>query len=74
VKNGSLGVSAIKRQYYALRGAADELKGERGLQFSRESRCLSLFRHDELIYTCNTACRADAEHIAREMGDLFCAA
>jgi AcrR family transcriptional regulator len=66
-------VAAIKRQYYRICvGLLDELKGERGLQFSTRIAVLSLFGMMNWIYTWhNPRVDADAEHIAREMGDLF---
>jgi len=62
-----------KRQYYRICvGLLDELKGERGLQFSTRIAVLSLFGMMNWIYTWhNPRVDADAEHIAREMGDLF---
>ncbi|MFZ0420867.1 MAG: TetR/AcrR family transcriptional regulator [Candidatus Sulfotelmatobacter sp.] len=66
-------VAAIKRQYYRICvGLLDELKGERGLQFSTRIAVLSLFGMMNWIYTWhNPRVDADAEHIAREMGDVF---
>jgi AcrR family transcriptional regulator len=74
LKNGFASeVAAIKRQYYRICvGLLDELKGERGLQFSTRIAVLSLFGMMNWIYTWhNPRVDADAEHIAREMGDLF---
>jgi TetR/AcrR family transcriptional regulator, cholesterol catabolism regulator len=74
LKNGFASeVAAIKREYYRICvGFLDELKGERGLQFSTRIAVLSLFGMMNWIYTWhNPRVDADAEHIAREMGDLF---
>jgi TetR/AcrR family transcriptional regulator, cholesterol catabolism regulator len=74
LKNGFASeVAAIKRQYYRICvGLLDELKGERGLQFSTRIAVLSLFGMMNWIYTWhNPRVDADAEHIAREMGDVF---
>src|SRR5437588_11586873 len=66
-------VAAIKREYYRICvGLLDDLKRERGLQFSTRIAVLSLFGMMNLIYTWhNPRVDADAEAIAREMGDIF---
>jgi AcrR family transcriptional regulator len=74
LKNGFASeVAAIKREYYRICVALlDELKSDRGLQFSTRIAVLSLFGMMNWIYTWhNPRIDADAEHIAREMGDLF---
>ena len=66
-------VAAIKREYYRICvGLLDELKRDEGLQFSTRIAVLSLFGMMNWIYTWhNPRVDADAEHIAREMGDIF---
>jgi AcrR family transcriptional regulator len=74
LKNGFASeVAAIKREYYRICvGLLDEVKSERGLQFSTRIAVLSLFGMMNWIYTWhNPRVDADAEHIAREMGDIF---
>ena len=74
LKNGFASeVAAIKREYYRICvGLLDELKGERGLQFSTRIGVLSLFGMMNWIYTWhNPRVDADAEDMAREMGDIF---
>ncbi len=74
LKNGFASeVAAIKREYYRICvGLLDELKGVRGLQFSTRIAVLSLFGMMNWIYTWhNSRVDADAEQIAREMGDIF---
>ncbi|MGB9284812.1 MAG: hypothetical protein WCB59_12425, partial [Candidatus Sulfotelmatobacter sp.] len=63
----------IKREYYRICvGLLDELKESRSLQFSTRIAVLSLFGMMNWIYTWhNPRVDADAEHIAREMGDIF---
>lgn len=66
-------VAAIKREYYRICiGLLDELKRERGLQFSTRIAVLSLFGMINWIYTWHNP-RVDpgAEELAREMGDVF---
>jgi TetR/AcrR family transcriptional regulator len=74
LKNG-LGseIAAIKREYYRIcMGLLDDLKRERGLQFTSRIAVLSLFGMMNWIYTWhNPRVDADASAIAREMGDLF---
>src|SRR5438045_6849155 len=66
-------VAAIKREYYRICvGLLDDLKRERGLQFSTRIAVLSLFGMMNWIYTWhNPRVDADAESMAREMGDIF---
>jgi AcrR family transcriptional regulator len=66
-------VAAIKREYYRICvGLLDDLKRVRGLQFSTRIAVLGLFGMMNWIYTWhNPRVDADAEHIAREMGDIF---
>jgi AcrR family transcriptional regulator len=74
LKNGFASeVAAIKREYYRICvGLLDELKRERGLQFSTRIAVLSLFGMMNWIYTWhNPKVDADAEQMAREMGDIF---
>jgi AcrR family transcriptional regulator len=74
LKNGFASeVAAIKREYYRICvGLLDGLKNERGLQFSTRIAVLSLFGMMNWIYTWHNArVDADAESIAREMGDIF---
>jgi AcrR family transcriptional regulator len=74
LKNGFASeVTAIKREYYRIAtGLLDELKRERALQVSTRIAVLSLFGMMNWIYTWhNPRVDADAEQIAREMGDIF---
>jgi len=74
LKNGfGSEVAAIKREYYRICvGLLDDLKRERGLQFSTRIAVLSLFGMMNWIYTWyKPRVDADAESIAREMGDIF---
>ena len=74
LKNGFASeVAAIKREYYRICvGLLDELKRDYGLQFSTRIAVLSLFGMMNWIYTWhNPHVDADAEQIAREMGDVF---
>jgi AcrR family transcriptional regulator len=74
LKNGFASeVAAIKREYYRICvGLLDELKRGRGLQFSTRIAVLSLFGMMNWIYTWhNPRVDADAEPMAREMGDIF---
>jgi AcrR family transcriptional regulator len=66
-------VAAIKREYYRICvGLLEELKRERGLQFSTRIAVLSLFGMMNWIYTWhNPRVDADAEQIACEMSDIF---
>jgi AcrR family transcriptional regulator len=74
LKNGfATEVAAIKREYYRICvGLLDNLKADRGLQFSTRIAVLSLFGMMNWIYTWhNPRVDADAVSIAREMGDVF---
>ena len=74
LKNGFASeVAAIKREYYRICvGLLDDLKRDRGLQFSTRIAVLSLFGMMNWIYTWyNPRVDADAESIAGEMGDVF---
>src|SRR5437016_2984685 len=74
LKNGFASeLAAIKREYYRICvGLLDDLKRERELQFSTRIAVLSLFGMMNWIYTWhNPRVDADAEAIAREMGDIF---
>jgi TetR/AcrR family transcriptional regulator, cholesterol catabolism regulator len=66
-------VASIKRAYYRICvGLLDALKQERKLHFSSRLAVLSLFGMMNWIYTWhNPRVDADAETIAREMGDIF---
>ena len=74
LKNGFASeVATIKREYYRICvGLLDELKHERGLEFSTRIAVLSLFGMMNWIYTWhNPRVDADAGSIAKEMGDIF---
>jgi AcrR family transcriptional regulator len=74
LKNGfGAEVAAIKREYYRICvSLLDDLKRERGLQFSTRIAVLSLFGMMNWIYTWHKPrVDADAESIAREMAELF---
>jgi AcrR family transcriptional regulator len=74
LKNGfGAEVAAIKREYYRICvGLLDELKRDRGLQFSTRLAVLSLFGMMNWIYTWHKPrVDADADSIAGEMGDIF---
>jgi len=74
LKNGFASeLAAIKREYYRIcLGLIEELKCQRGLQLSSRIAVLSLFGMMNWIYTWhNPRVDADAEVIAREMGDIF---
>ncbi len=74
LKNGfAAEVTAIKRQYYRICvGLLEKLKSERGIQFSTRIAVLSLFGMMNWIYTWHKPrVDANAEEIAREMGDIF---
>lgn len=74
LKNGFASeVAAIKREYYRICvGLLDDLKADRGLQFSTRIAVLSLFGMMNWIYTWhNPRVDAEAASIAREMGDIF---
>ncbi|HLV86179.1 MAG TPA: TetR/AcrR family transcriptional regulator [Candidatus Sulfotelmatobacter sp.] len=74
LKNGyGAEVATIKREYYRICvGLLDDLKQNRKLEFSTRLAVLSLFGMMNWIYTWhNPRVDADAESIAREMGDIF---
>jgi AcrR family transcriptional regulator len=74
LKNGfGTEVATIKREYYRICvGLLDQLKRDRGLQFSTRIAVLSLFGMMNWIYTWhNPRVDADAAAIAGEMGDIF---
>jgi len=74
LKNGfGAEVAAIKREYYRICvGLLDELKREQGATFSTRIAVLSLFGMMNWIYTWhNPRVDADADAMAREMGDIF---
>src|SRR5260370_13787678 len=74
LKNGFASeVAAIKREYYRICvGLLDELKRDRSLPFSTRIALLSLFGMMNCISSWhNSRVDADAEQIAREMGDIF---
>lgn len=74
LKNGfGSEVAAIKREYYRICvGLLDALKQERKLHFTTRIAVLSLFGMMNWIYTWhNPRVDADADTIAREMGDIF---
>jgi AcrR family transcriptional regulator len=74
LKNGFASeLAAIKREYYRICvSLLDELKGDRKLEFPTRIAVLSLFGMMNWIYTWhNSRVDADAEHLAREMGDIF---
>ena len=74
LKNGfAAEVAAIKREYYRICvGLLDELKRDRGLQFSTRIAVLSLFGMMNWIYTWhNPRVDADAASLAGEMSDIF---
>ncbi len=74
LKNGfGSEVATIKREYYRICvGLLDELKRDLGLQFSTRIAVLSLFGMMNWIYTWhNPRVDADAQAMAREMGDIF---
>ncbi len=66
-------LAAIKREYYrTCVGLLDELKRDRGLQFSTRIAVLSLFGMMNWIYTWhNPRIDADAKQLASEMSDIF---
>jgi AcrR family transcriptional regulator len=74
LKNGfAAEVAAIKREYYKICvGLLDELKRDHRLEFSTRVAVLSLFGMMNWIYTWhNPRVDADAEQLARNMGDIF---
>ena len=74
LKNGFASeVAAIKREYYRICvGLLDDLKRERGFQFSTRIAVLSLFGMMNWIYTWyNPRLDGGAEQLSREMGNIF---
>ena len=74
LKNGfATEFAAIKREYYRICvGLMEELKRERGMQFSTRIAVLSLFGMMNWIYTWhNPRVDADAKPLANEMSDIF---
>jgi len=74
LKNGfAVELAATKREYYRICvGMLDDLKRERGLDFSTRLAVLSLFGMMNWIYTWhNPRVDADAASIAHEMGNIF---
>jgi TetR/AcrR family transcriptional regulator, cholesterol catabolism regulator len=74
LKNGfGSEIAAIKREYYRICvGLLEELKRERSLDFSTRMAVLSLFGMMNWIYIWyNPRLDANAEAIAKEMGDIF---
>jgi AcrR family transcriptional regulator len=66
-------IARIKRDYYEIcRELLDRYKKEKGLEFDSRTAVLSLFGMMNWIYTWhNPRVDADAQQIAREMGDIF---
>jgi AcrR family transcriptional regulator len=74
LKNGFASeVAAIKREYYRICVALlDDLRRDRGLEFSTRIAVLSLFGMMNWIYTWhNPRADADAQQIACQMSDIF---
>jgi len=74
LKNGyGSEIAALKREYYrACVELLEELKRERGLEFSSRVAVLSLFGMMNWIYTWyHPRVDADAGVLARQMGDIF---
>jgi hypothetical protein len=74
LKNGfGSEIAAIKREYYRICvELLDNYKRARGLEFSSRTAVLSLFGMMNWIYTWyNPRVDADAQELAREMGDIF---
>jgi AcrR family transcriptional regulator len=69
----ALEVAGIKREYYRICvSLLDELKRDRGLQFSTRIAVLSLFGMMNWIYTWHhPRVDADADELAREMSEIF---
>jgi AcrR family transcriptional regulator len=74
LKNGyGAEIAAIKREYYRICiELLDELKRERGLDFSSRIAVLSLFGMMNWIYTWyNQRADGNAHTLAQQMGDIF---
>jgi AcrR family transcriptional regulator len=74
LKNGFASeIAAIKREYYRICvGLLDELKSDRGLEFSTRIAVLGLFGMMNWIYTWhNPRVDADADELAGEMSNIF---
>src|SRR5437868_1878894 len=74
LKNGfGAEIAAIKREYYKIcRGLLEELKVQLGIEFDTRIAVLSLFGMMNWIYTWHhPKTDADAESLARQMGDIF---
>jgi len=74
LKNGyGSEIAAIKREYYRICvGLLDDFKRERKLEFSSRLAVLSMFGMMNWIYTWyKPRVDADAQEIARAMGDIF---
>jgi len=74
LKNGfGQEVAALKREYYRLcMDLMEELKKQKGIEFSSRIAVLSLFGMMNWIYTWhNPRTDADAGDLARQMGDIF---
>lgn len=74
LKNGyGSEIAAIKREYYRICiDLLDDFKRERKLEFSSRLAVLSMFGMMNWIYTWyKPRIDADAQEIAREMGDIF---
>ena len=74
LKNGfGAEIAAIKREYYRICvELLDNYKRAKGLEFSSRTAVLSLFGMMNWIYTWyNPRVDADADELAREMGDIF---
>jgi len=74
LKNGfGTDIASLKRTYYRMCvGLLDDFKAVKELEFSTRMAVLSLFGMMNWIYTWyNPRVDADAEHLAREMSDIF---
>ncbi len=74
LKNGSgAEILAIKREYFRICvGLLDEVKAERGVQFSSRTATLSLFGMMNWLYTWyNPRLDPGSGELARQMGDIF---
>ena len=74
LKNGfGSEIAGIKREYYRIcLELLDTFKRSKGLEFSSRLAVLSLFGMMNWIYTWhNPRVDADAEELARQMGDIF---